>query len=191
MAISLAGQTGITGGNGTSPATLTYSSTAGNTLILAGHLYDNNNGQYVAPVSITDSTGGTNVWQVSVNAANTALTAQTPPLCSLADPTDGGTAHMSDWVAWCVNAAHVTSVTVAWAGGVSTLERLTLSEWSGIAQFDNSWASGTTVTPGNTITGSLQLNTTGELVIAAVDVGGAPSGITVVFYKDAYATTSG
>ena len=174
MAIALVGQAGANGASGGSPLTITYSSTGGNTLIITGHLYDLGNNVFVAPTSITDTAG--NTWQVSANSSNTALTAQNPPTASLADPDDGGTSHQSDWVAWCVGAAHVTSVTVAWAGGQTTFQRIALAEYSGIVQFDNSWAGGSaTAGASGSVSASLTVNVTGELAVGAVDFGGAGS----------------
>lgn len=179
--IALVGQAGIAGGNGTSPATINYASTGGNTLIVTGHLFDNNSGEFVAPTSITDTAG--NTWQVSVSSAQAALTVQDPPLCSITDPVDGGSAHVANFVAWCVGAAAVTSVTIAWEGGVSTWRRMNLSEFSGVAQFDNSWAGGSTSNSSSVTSGPVTVNVSGELVVGAFDFGGGgamspPSGWT-------------
>ena len=183
MAIALVGQSDIApGGAGTSPLVASYTSAAGNTLIITGHLYDFNTGDFVAPTGITDTAG--NTWQISTSSAQVPVTIQTPPLCSIADPSDGGSAHMANWVAWCVNAAAITSVTVSWEGGISTWTRLSISEWSGIVQFSNSWAGGSTSTASSSVTtGPVNLPATGMLVVGALDFGGVgtetlPSGWT-------------
>lgn len=165
MAITFVGQAGIAGGGHTSPQTISYTSTKGNTLIMSAHLYNLNNGPAVPPVSITDTAG--NTWHVSTS------TAQTPPTESITDPTDGNNAYMCDFVAWCINAAAVTSVTLAWAGGVNTWTRVVVSEWSNIVQFDNSWAGGSSTSNSSVVTGPVQLNVPGELVIGACDIAGA------------------
>lgn len=171
MAISLVGQTGQAGGVNNSPDIISYSSTGGNTLIITGHLFDNTNNAFVVPTSITDSAG--NFWRFSTNGgAQATLTAQTPPICSLTDPSDAVNAHQSNWVAWSVNAAAVTSVTLNWGGGVSTWRRYALSEWSGISYFDNSWAGGNSGGASSVISGPVMMNNVGELVVGVLDFGG-------------------
>jgi len=171
VAIALVGQAGQAGNSAGSPLAITYSSTAHNTLILTGHLYDSNAGAFVAPTSVTDSTGGTNAWHISTSATQAALTVQTPPLCSITDPSDGGAAHFANFVAWCIGAAAVTSVTLAWEGGLSTWRRVALSEWSGIAQFDQSWAGGSTTGTESVTSGPFFLRVAGELILGDLDYG--------------------
>ena len=171
MAITLVGQAGVAGSQEAgSPVAVTYSSTAGHTLIVTCHFYDNNSGMFVAPTGVTDSAG--NYWHVSTTAAQAQFIAQTPPTASAADTTDGASAHGADFVAWCVGAAHVTSVTVAWTTGIQTYTRLALSEWSGIVQFDNSWAGGS-ATAASSVTATLNLSVTGELVIGSAVIAGS------------------
>jgi hypothetical protein len=165
--IVLVGQTGVAGVSTGSPATITRTTVAGNTLIIAGHLYDLDNGAFVAPTSITDTAG--NKWYVSVNAAQSSLTAQNPPLSSTIDPADGASAHVADFVAWSVKAASVTSVTINWEGGVTTFQRIALTEWSGIDHYVTSWAGGSTSSVPTLTGGPLGIPDTGCLVIGTVD----------------------
>lgn len=181
MTIFKLGEAGVGGGGSSaSPAVISYTSQGGNLLVVTGHLYDNNSGAFVAPTSITDSTAGTNVWHVSTNAAQTALTAQNPPLCSTTDPTDGASAHFADFVAWSFTTAAVTSVTIAWEGGVSTFQRLTVSEFPGAAAYSSSWAGGSTTASSSVTSGPVTVPAAGCLAVGALDIAAAveslPSG---------------
>jgi hypothetical protein len=173
VTIALAGQANIAGASGASPGVLTRTTTANNTLVVAGHLYDNNTGHFVAPTGITDTAG--NLWQVSTNAAQSVLITPSgagviPPTASLTDPPDGASAHVANFVAWCVKAKAVTSVSVAFAGGVSTFQRLALGEFSDVGAFDNSWAGGSTTTTTSVTSGPVNLPGPGCLVVGALDL---------------------
>jgi hypothetical protein len=164
MAIALAGQAGLAGVSHASPETITYASTAGNTLIVAGVFFNASATNY--PTSITDTAG--NTWQVSTTSAQTPPTAQNNV---------SGTGLLTAFIAWCVGAAAVTSVTIARQDSGSVFWRVALSEWSGIVQFDNSW-SGIATTPVSPWTmGPVQLNTSGELVIGAIDINAGTPGV--------------
>lgn len=155
MAIAFVGQAGIGGASLTSPQTVTYSSTAGNTLVVTGHFFNSSSGSDF-PVSVTDTAG--NIWQVSTGNA------QNPPT----QQQSSGASVETNFIAWCVGAAAVTSVTVARQDTGSNWWRLAVSEWSGVVRFDNSWA-GTAASSTTFTMGPVNLSTSGELVIGVAD----------------------
>jgi hypothetical protein len=157
VTIRLVGQAGIPGAADTTPQAVTYSSTAGNTLIVAGHF--NSSGIAPFPTSITDT--ASNTWQVST--AN----AQTPPT----QEDSGSGAFNTDFIAWSVRAKAVTSVTIARgdiSGGGTAFWRLTVAEFSGVLQFSNSWA-GLAASGTSFAVGPVTVPLPGSLAIAAVD----------------------
>ena len=157
MDITLIGQAGIAGAFHTSPQVITYSSATTDTLIITGH-FANFAGAPDFPVSITDT--ASNTWRVSTSNA------QNPPTQQISEAGQFGT----DFVAWCVNAAGVTSVTVARqdSDGANSWWRIALSEWSGITQFSNSWA-GTGASSTSFTSGPVTLDNGSELVVGAAD----------------------
>jgi len=177
VTIALVGQAGIAGTSAVSPAVISRTTAAGNGLILLGHLYDLNGGAFVAPTGITDTaTNPANQWQVSGNAAQSVLitpsgSGAVPPTASLTDPSDGGTAHMADFVGWTLWPKDITSATLAFEGGLSTFRRLALTEWAGLGAFDNSWAGGSTSTA-TSVSAAVTVPGPGCLVIGAIDFGG-------------------
>jgi hypothetical protein len=170
VSISLVGQAGVSGSTETSPHQITYTSTGGNTLILAGLIYSSSVSSAFGLTTITDTAG--NTWQLSTsNATN-------PPAQWAQDPVDGGS--YLTFVAWVIAAAAVTHVTYAWNSGTSDFSRVTLSEWSGITAADTGNA-GHAASGAATAPFPLTLATNGDLVVGAVDSSSAltvPSGWT-------------
>ena len=160
MAITLVGQAGIAGMLLASPQAISYSSTGENLLVVAGYFNNNSNGASDFPASVTDSTGGVNTWNLSTSNA------QTPPTYQ----NSSGNNINSAFVAWSFTTQAVTSVTIARqdSGEPSTDQwwRVTVAEFSGAAQFGNSWAG--LAAGGTTFTlGPVSIGVTGELVVAA------------------------
>jgi hypothetical protein len=102
--------------------TVTYSSTAGSTLIAAGSVVPASWGSFTGfgLNSVTDTAG--NVWQFSLAPS------QDPP----AGYAVGGLKYAT-FVAWCVNAAAVTSVSFANVTGGSDTWNLVLAEFGNVA----------------------------------------------------------
>ena len=99
--------------------TISYSSTAGNTLILSGYV-ETGSTAVSGISSITDSAG--NPWQYSTSNA------QNPP----SQASSSGGTHYAAFVAWCIGAAAITSVTVHDSTGHSDFWNVFVSEWAGI-----------------------------------------------------------
>ena len=165
MAIALVGQAGLAGSSVGSPQTITYSSTAGNTLIIAGHIFSGSAQPVTA--NITDTAG--NAWQFSTSAS------QNPPL---AQNSKSG-AFLLNFAAWAIAAAHVTSVTITVTN--AAFWRLAVTEFSGVAAFAGSAA--TTAASGTTLTSTaVTVPVPGALAIGAGSCNsgteGVPSGWT-------------
>jgi hypothetical protein len=159
MTIAYVGQAGIGGANLASPQAIAYTSSAGNALIVTGYFYDSA-GTTCLPASIGDSSG-TNVWHVSTsNAAS-------PPT---QDISESGQAWCA-FVAWCLSAAPVTSVTIARSdSGQPAADqwwRVAISEWSGIHAADSANA-GTGPSSETFALPSVTLANTGDLIVAAI-----------------------
>ena len=163
--IKLVGQASQAGGNVTGALTFTYSSTAGNSLIIAGHLFDNGGNYSVLPTGVSDSAG--NVWKISTSNAQSPPTQQ-----DTVSPN-----HQCNFIAWATPENQpggivkaVTSVTLTNAGQANgPWNRVSLSEWANIGQFDNSWAGGTTSSVTSANLGPVTVSTSGELVIGTLD----------------------
>lgn len=140
-----------------------YSSTGGNTLIITGDIFDASlSGVTIS--SITDNTG-LNTWHFSTSNANN------PPYSD--EGASGET--IVTFIAWCINANAITSVTVALTA--TCFANIDVSEWSGIGSADtggithvSSGATGTTIP-----SASIVLTGSGELVIATMDSAAAAS----------------
>lgn len=138
----------------------TYSSTAGNTLIITGDIFDASlSGVTIS--SITDTAG--NTWHFSTSNSTK------PPY---ADEAPAGETLVT-FIAWTINAKAITSVSVTLSA--NCFANIDISEWSGIGYADvgaishvSSGATGTTIP-----SGSLTCSTTGELVIGCMDSSGA------------------
>lgn len=155
MAITLVGQTGVDGQSEASPGpSIAYSSAGGtNTLILTGLVYAGSTA-INGITAVTDSAD--NTWHFSTSNTNN------PP--SAAEGTSGN--WICTFVAWCIGAAAVTSVSVHDGTGHSDFWRLALSEWSGIASADTgAAATGTGSSPGV----SLTLANAGDLVVGTAN----------------------
>lgn len=155
MAISLVGQAGVNWpGNAGSSQVISYTSTGGNTLILTFG-FDNPS---TAPSNLTITDSASNTWHYSTSNANN------PPY---AQASLGGTPTGS-FIAWCIGANAVTSVTISltnqdqWQG--------TLSEWSGIVSLDTAAATGTGSGTGNFSSPSITLGNAGDLVVGHGEV---------------------
>ncbi|SRR5579859_7370575 len=164
--IAYVGEAGIPGQNELGAAAIPYTSSGG-TLILAGLFYDGANSPCLL-TSITDTAG--NTWDFATSVS------QSPPQ---SEEYDGSSQYITTFVAWCINASPITSVTINRTDSGSNWWRVTLAEFSGIGSLhsaaSNSAASGTA--PSATLTVSA-----GDLVIGAADainnVPGMPTGWT-------------
>ena len=125
------GDSSVVSGAGSASQSVTYSSTSGNTLVayLSGYMSGNNP---ISVTSVTDNTG-TNVWTVI------------PGIGSY----DGSTFFATSAIAFCVNAAPVTSVTVNWSTTPTTNGWIQVSEFHGIPATATLDASSNTITPGS------------------------------------------
>lgn len=145
-------------------------STGGNTLVITGHWFNPN--PHTGILGISDSAG--NTWQFTSQADS-----NNPPSAHATSPFCFGA-----FVAWCINASAVTSVTVTLPGVFGSGEiRQAVSEWSGVTAADAGIA-GTVTVPGggNTTPGSLVLAGTGEMIAGAMRTSNAapaavPSGM--------------
>jgi len=174
--ITFAGQSG-TGGVVTNAApgpVLAYNSTAGNTLIVAGQVESTT--AITGITSITDDAG--NAWQFSVTDS------QDPP-----SVTAHTTYYFCTFVAWCIDAAPVTLVSVEDSTGITDNWLLSISEWRNISAADNGVAlTGTNANPA----GIVDLTYADDLVVGSLDsnvvpVGGLPPGWTSFSFARAYA----
>lgn len=138
--------------SGSPPVVLTpgAATTNGNLLVVTGYYYDS------TAVSLTITDTATNTWTIG----NTMVQAQNPPV-----GLDTGDA-FSAFVAWVLNAAPVTSVTVGTSGSSVFGCVFTLSEWSGLTSRTDSsaanGASGIELQPA-----ALTLATSSDVVIGA------------------------
>lgn len=159
----LVGQAGIAGVSHPSPQTITYTSTAGNTLIIVAHIF-NGTPASTLPVTITDT--ASNTWQFSTSS--TAGNPAVPP------SEENAAGNAADWVAYVIHAAAVTSVTVT-AGGSANFWRIALTEWSGISGFSNSFAAQGAASL-SFAQGPVQLVSPGALLVGAASSGsGTPA----------------
>jgi len=155
MPIILAGQAGTDTTNlYPSPGpTISYSSVPGNTLIATGLVYTGAVA-ITGLASVTDSAG--NSWQFST------VNSQDPP--SVVASSGGN--YWCTFVAWCTDAAAVTSVSLSAGVGFTNFWRVSLSEWRGISSPDNGVAlAGTNANP----TGVVSLSYPDDLVTGVLD----------------------
>ena len=133
---------------------------SGNTLIVTGCTL------FTTLTSITDSAG--NTWQYSTSAS------QNPPWQFFSSD-------VATFVAWCINANPVTSVTIT-SNGASAYSSLSVSEWSGIGSEDTGVGNAvTSAANGNPVSPTITLAGTGELIVGAANadgngIGTVPSG---------------
>lgn len=164
--IAYVGEAGMSGFNSAQTSVVTYASSGG-TLIFDGLFYNGSNTPCLL-TDITDTAG--NTWHFS------NVVSQNPPQ---SEEYDGSSQYITTFVAWCIAAAPVTSVTIKRSDAGSNWWRATLAEFSDIGSLhsaaSNSAASGTA--PSATIQVS-----SGDLVIGAADAlsstPGLPSGWT-------------
>jgi hypothetical protein len=134
--------------------TLTYSSTAGNALVLSGIVYAGTT-NVGGITGVTDSAG--NAWEY--------ITFNSPILPPSQEGTDGTNFYVC-FHAWCVNAKAVTSVTVTDSTGHSDFWHVVLSEWSNVGGIDTgSTIAGTGANP----TGTISLRNSKCVVIGVAD----------------------
>lgn len=152
MAISLAGHTGVLWpGSSSNIQTLSYTSSGGNTLILTFGIYTPSTD--VNLLSVTDS--ASNTWQYSTaNASN--------PAYAHIQASTG--AYITSFVAWSMNAAAVTSVTITATG--TTDWQGALSEWSGVMSVESGAESANASTTTAITSPSVTLGNAGDLVVA-------------------------
>lgn len=117
-------------GNFTSPGpTTSYTSLGGTTLILTGTV--NTGATAITGITgITDTAG--NTWQYSTSNSNN------PP----SNVENNGGGYICSFIAWCFNAAAITSVTVHDGTGNSDYWQTAISEWQNLAAFDTGNAAG-------------------------------------------------
>lgn len=164
--IAYVGEAGMSGFNSAQTSVVTYASSGG-TLIFDGLFYNGSNTPCLL-TDITDTAG--NTWHFS------NVVSQNPPQ---SEEYDGSSQYITTFVAWCIAAAPVTSVTIKRSDAGSNWWRATLAEFSGIgslhAAASNNAAAGTA--PSATLAVS-----PGDLVIGAADAlsstPGLPSGWT-------------
>ncbi|HEV2412220.1 MAG TPA: hypothetical protein VGS28_00235 [Candidatus Saccharimonadales bacterium] len=154
MAIALVNQAGVSGGFQSSPQVISYTSTAGNTLIFSGFLYYST-ASVPAVGTISDSAG--NTWNYSTSNS------QYPPFAG--ESANGGGCTV--FIAWSLSAKPITSLTLTTTNG-SPWTRVVISEWTGIAAFDSSASAFSTV---NQISGSVttNLSMSGDLIVGAFE----------------------
>jgi hypothetical protein len=154
MAIALVGQAGVTGSSIASPGpAVSYTSTAGNTLIVTGLVYAGAT-TITGITSISDSAG--NTWHFSTSNSNNPASA--------AEGTSGN--FLCCFTGWSISAAAVTSVSIHDGTGNSDFWRLAVSEWSGIGAADaGAAATGTAGNPSVT----LSLSNAGDLMVGSAD----------------------
>jgi hypothetical protein len=105
--------------------TISYTSQAGSTLVLAGYIKATASGGLSTSsglTSITDSTAGANTWIFS------SKNSQFPPSVYL-----GNSNGYVVFIAWCINAQPVTSVTLTDSTGHADTWEVALGEWSNLA----------------------------------------------------------
>lgn len=149
------GQVGIDGGLSASPYTVSYTSKPGSTLVIAGYFY--HPAQSSLPTSITDTAG--NTWHVSISNATD------PPTEEISI----GGAFRTTFIAWCINAAPVTSITIARQDNdpTSSWWRFSLLELTGVAGLDTSNAGSDTSGTNSTFNlPSITLNHDQDWVVA-------------------------
>jgi hypothetical protein len=177
--------TAATGSFAAPGPTVTYSSTAGNMLVAVGQIA-NGSGQSGPALSatsgltgITDTAG--NHWMFSpVNSQNP------PSTFNAASP------GLVTFIAWCINAAAVTSVSFADAPLGTDVWDVCLSEWAGAVNPD--WGLAAAAAGGSTFPGGSRVSTSQDLVIAGLFTTGtvattppgsaalqAASGVSVVY----------
>lgn len=162
---------------GAAGPTVTYSSTAGNTLIACGFTVQGGSGG--SPLSatnqitsITDSAG--NSWQFSLASS------QFPASVFCGNPL-GGIA----WIAWCINAKAITSVTFTDGfGGSADVWNVSVAEWAGIAFADGGFAAATTTGSASPV-GTVRVSAPNGIVVGVLDtaagtVSATPAGTTAL-----------
>ena len=163
MTVNLVQQSGHVGSaeNESSPVSATFpgTTTTGNALLCIGLMF---NQAGVALTSITDdSSGEVNTWTFSTTPGN-----QNPPFVQ---QTDGSAHQIALFAGWCLNAAPVNNVTVAFNAGdpVASFTRWAIGELSGVFSADSAAsASGDSTPPYRT---TLALTDSGDFVAAAAD----------------------
>lgn len=139
----------------TTALSISYSSTGGNTLIVAGTWYDSL-GVTTGITSITDSAG--NTWHYSTSDASNP-----PAQHNVVSGQIIGT-----FIGWCIGASAVTTVTVTLPNSVFV--HFDVSEWSGINNEDTGGTTGSITGGTGTIPGaSLTCAGTGELLIGSTN----------------------
>jgi lysophospholipase L1-like esterase len=116
-------QTASNGGGTISSTAVAVTTTAGNFLTLS--VLSANGAAALPLLSVTDSSGGTNVWHYATTAAN-----QNPPAADVFDSANG--CWVMTTVAWCRTTASVTSVTATLTGSADVFLWAVADEWSGV-----------------------------------------------------------
>jgi hypothetical protein len=167
--ISLVGQAGVNWpGSGAFP--LSYSSTGGTTLILA---FGFDQASAASDLTVTDSAD--NTWQYS------AVNANDPPYGQV-QTTAGGGEYVGSFVAWCIGASAITSVTLSQVNG--NRWQGVLSEWNGIMSAGTGAAATNASTTSGITSPSLSLGNSGDLVIAHCNSYGGLSSTTGTTFSD-------
>ena len=132
MTVNLVQQSGHAGSieNESSPVSASFpgTTTTGNALLIIGLMYNQSG---IALTGITDdSSGEVNTWTFSTTPGN-----QNPPYVQ---QTDGSPHQIALFAGWCLDAAPVNNVTLAFNGGdpVATFSRWAIAELSGVFSAD-------------------------------------------------------
>ena len=110
-------------GNGVASIAVTITGTAGNLLIAGISCFDTTAARAIS--TVTDSSGGTNVWNYSTLANN-----QNPPVESFQD--GSSLYYTMSAIAWSQTTAAVTTVTVTFNTAPNIFANVTVDQFSGI-----------------------------------------------------------
>ena len=143
--------------------TVSYASAGGTTLIAAGYVDEGATATSFDPThgltSITDDAG--NVWTFS------KVNNQEPPVIYGAFGA-GAVSKTITFIAWCINAAPVTSVSFADVSSGTDTWNISLSEWANIAWPDFGYAGGSGFTSIDSATASTRVSTPSNLVVGVL-----------------------
>ena len=154
-------------------ATVTINSAVGNTLVLYVLGAQTGNNPF-ALSTVTDSTAGTNTWHYS-----TQQQSQAPPV---AGAYNGSTVYQIAALAYCINAAAVTSITVTTTGvSANSSVFAAVSEFSGVppqATIDGAASANTVATASLETSPSIQVTGSSDVLAACTYFNGTLSSVT-------------
>jgi hypothetical protein len=162
VSISLVGQAGFEWpGSGTGTQTVTYASAGGHALILSIGFDTADAAPAGVLASVTDS--ASNTWHYSTGAASN------PPYATVNVPSK--TTFVNSFIAWCIGASAITSVTMTLAATGFTFPHWqgVLSEWSGIVSAGTGAQAADGATTSNVTSPPVSLAHASDLVVAHAD----------------------